>query len=608
MRLLRVALISAQSILAVARLAVQPIGLLRQTSAVVDERPLQSTKELEKLYPEHSFSAPIDHFHNDSLYVPHSDEFFNLRFWFDASHYREGGPVIILAAGEEPGTDRLPFLHQGIVAQLASALGGIGVILEHRYYGTSFPTANLSTESLRFLTTDQALADTAIFAQNVVFPGLEYLNVTASKAPWIAYGGSYAGAFVAFARKLYPDVFWGAISSSGVTEAIEEYREYFEPIRQYGSSDCVWTTQVLTKAVDRILIKSQNRTLRSQLKSAFGLSEVRHDADFANILTHGILRWQHRNWDPAVGSPGSMYYCSNLTHASLLYPSESNLTSSIIELLTAVGYGDNSTLVTRMLNWIGYTKCVVNTITSSSCFSGPAPNGNPPDLNAFFTTDSSKLSIEDSLTARWRSGLYQVCTQWGYFLTGSGSPPGTLPLISGLIDLPYASQHCSQIFNITTSPNVTATNKHGGVNFSFPRVAIIDGLTDPWRPVTPHADKARSRKSTDEEPFILMDAAEEEIWDGMRGAVHHWDANGLWQDDGSVGVRISKVPRVVEETQKEILRFVRVWIEQFWEDKGQKRREYDEECVKKDHNGSTVFDLSGGYNRASDQQVLGHGG
>ena len=163
---------------------------------------------------------PIDHFHNDSQYEPHTDETFNLRYWFDASYYAPGGPVIVLESGEDTGDDRLPFLQKGLLHQLAQATNGIGVVLEHRYYGQSFPTANLSTESLRFLTTDQALADTAYFAQNVVFPGLENETLTAPNAPYIAYGGSYAGAFVAFLRVLYPDVYFGAIGSSGVVEAI----------------------------------------------------------------------------------------------------------------------------------------------------------------------------------------------------------------------------------------------------------------------------------------------------------------------------------------------------------------------------------------------------
>jgi hypothetical protein len=63
-------------------------------------------------------------------------------------------------------------LFLGIIAQLTQATNGIGVILEHRYYGTSFPTPNISTENLRFLTTEQALADQAYFSQHIKFPGM----------------------------------------------------------------------------------------------------------------------------------------------------------------------------------------------------------------------------------------------------------------------------------------------------------------------------------------------------------------------------------------------------------------------------------------------------
>lgn len=152
---------------------------------------------------------PIDHFHNDSLYEPHSSETYNLRYWFDATYYKPGGPVIVLQSGETSGVGRLRFLQKGLLHQLAVATNGVGVVLEHRYYGTSIPTPDFSTENLRFLTTDQALADEAYFAQHVVFKGLEQYDLTAPNTAYIGYGGSYAGAFVAFLRKLYPDVFWG---------------------------------------------------------------------------------------------------------------------------------------------------------------------------------------------------------------------------------------------------------------------------------------------------------------------------------------------------------------------------------------------------------------
>ena len=161
------------------------------------------------MYPAYNLSVPIDHFHNDSKYEPHSDGTFNLRYWFDATYYKAGGPVIVLQSGEVDASTRLPFLQKGLLHEMAEATHGIGVVLEHRYYGTSIPTEDLSTENLKFLTTDQALADEAYFAKNVVFHGLEDKNLTAPHVAYIGYGGSYAGAFNAFLRKLYPDVFWG---------------------------------------------------------------------------------------------------------------------------------------------------------------------------------------------------------------------------------------------------------------------------------------------------------------------------------------------------------------------------------------------------------------
>ncbi len=124
------------------------------------------------LHAERTIAVPVDHFHNDSLYEPHSDETFNLRYWFDATYYKKGGPVIVLQSGETDGSERLVYLQKGLLHDMAITTHGIGVVLEHRYYGASWPVPDLSTENLRFLTTDQALADEAYFAKNVVFAGL----------------------------------------------------------------------------------------------------------------------------------------------------------------------------------------------------------------------------------------------------------------------------------------------------------------------------------------------------------------------------------------------------------------------------------------------------
>lgn len=136
------------------------------------------------LYPERNISVPVDFFHNETRYEPHSNESFNLRYWFDDTYYKPGGPVFVLLGGETDGAGRLPYLQKGIVHQVIKATNGLGVILEHRYYGKSFPVPDLTTKNLRFLTTEQALAEIDYFAKNVKFEGID-ADLTAPNTPWV---------------------------------------------------------------------------------------------------------------------------------------------------------------------------------------------------------------------------------------------------------------------------------------------------------------------------------------------------------------------------------------------------------------------------------------
>lgn len=94
-------------------------------------------------FPQYNFTQPLDHF-IDTGFV------FNQRYWVSDRHYQPGGPVVVLDGGETSGEDRLPYLDTGIVDILTSATNGLGVILEHRYYGASIPVDNFTTDSLRY--------------------------------------------------------------------------------------------------------------------------------------------------------------------------------------------------------------------------------------------------------------------------------------------------------------------------------------------------------------------------------------------------------------------------------------------------------------------------
>ncbi|KEY67030.1 hypothetical protein S7711_04712 [Stachybotrys chartarum IBT 7711] len=487
-------------------------------------------------YQEHYLEVPIDHFHNDTKYEPHSNGTFGLRYWFDAQFYQPGGPVFVLSAGETNGEGRFPFLQKGIIYEVTKAVGGLGVILEHRYYGRSLPVSDFNTDSLRFLTTEQALADTDYFAKNVVFEGLEDVDFSPEVTPWIAYGGSYAGAFVAFLRVVYPDTFFAAISSSGVPVAIWDYWEYFEGARVFGPPVCTETTGKLTNVVDNILLNETLSGYVSQLKDAFGLGRLSDNTDFAAAIRGGIYSLQSYNWDPEISSNEFFDYCDTVSNDTNQFPELEDRRESVAELIEVGGWGDEADVLTdRMLNYIGTL--------------GPSIASCEGDQDECFgTTDVEFYALNDT-SQTWRLWPYQVCTEWGYLQTGSGAPSDILPMISRLVDLEYSSRICTLGFGFHTPANTTAINKYGGFNISYPRLAWLDGEWDPWRAAGVQALTQPPRESTPSEPVILID-----------DAVHHWDENGVFCNETRPGVP----PQQVRDAKREIRRFVREWLTE-WE-------------------------------------------
>ncbi|QPH10778.1 hypothetical protein C2857_002264 [Epichloe festucae Fl1] len=496
----------------------------------------------------YNLSVPIDHFHNDTKYEPHSDGFYNLRYWVDTSHYKEGGPVIILHLGESDSEDRLRFLEHGIGSVLTRATSGVGIVLEHRYYGTSYPTEETDTESYRFLTTDQALADTAYFSKNLKVPGLEQHNLTASGAPHILYGGSYAGGLVALARKLYPEVFWGAISSSGVTAAIDDFWQYTEAARHFAPGHCSPTNQKLIHIIDKQLL-SGDAVKEDEIKSLFGLRELWND-EFASVLMGTQDALQATNWDPAEDSTTLGIFCAVISSDATLFSSTTHLRSRVRSVVQAAGYPPEP-LTSRMLNFIGFIRDSVKDLKNQ---------GSCKDKKNLRECLSMRLVEDDPRHSETRSWLYQTCTEWGYFVNGASTPKDRLPMISRALGLEYSSCRCKTAFNITTRPDVNIINQHGGFHFSYPRLAIIDGKQDPWRAAGSHAIGLPDRKSTPSEPFELID------W-----GVHHWDENGLSDD----AVKEPGLPpqQVVDMQQKEVDIAIN-WLKEFKELKG-KQEHFD---------------------------------
>ncbi|KAK4549922.1 hypothetical protein LTR36_005223 [Oleoguttula mirabilis] len=449
------------------------------------------------------------------------------------------------------------------------------------------------------------MADEAYFAENAVFPGLEEYDLTSKTTAWIGilslrlrkldrmliefypgYGGSYAGAFNAFLRVQYPHIFWGTISSSGVTKAIYDYWEYYEPIAQYGPPSCITAQKTLVDVVDTILFKNSTN-LTAQLKTAFGLGNVTYDDDFANVLfvdASGLSYWQSLNWDPAITDNTFYEYCDIISNASAVYDN-TNLSSTAAYLIKEAGHNATTALVSQMLNFIGWINaeavvpCAEEGLSQDQCYSGH---------------NATVYAADDLSQYTWRSWDYQVCvisilrvetpadvrslfrcTQWGFLQTGASVPADQQPIISRLLDIPYEMLVCNYAFNITAPADVEAINKYGGYDIAYDRLAIIGGEWDPWRPATPQAYGygAKNRTSTINEPDILIPKAVHHVSLQLGCVSAHQvgsSANGLqWDENGIFGNQTNSTfpPQTIQKTQSEERHFVHAWMEEWREER-----------------------------------------
>ncbi|RZF49314.1 hypothetical protein LSTR_LSTR006728 [Laodelphax striatellus] len=100
------------------------------------------------------------------------------------------------------------------------------VVLEHRYYGESKPTPNITTENLKYLSSRQAVEDIAYFVDEIKKKyGMKCNNEV------VLFGGSYAGALAAWTRLKHPDKINVVQASSAPVANIYNFRGFNNVVR-----------------------------------------------------------------------------------------------------------------------------------------------------------------------------------------------------------------------------------------------------------------------------------------------------------------------------------------------------------------------------------------
>ena len=241
-----------------------------------------------------TFQQLIDH-DNPSLGT------FTQRYWYNADFYTApGSPVVLLAPTESSGE-----LARGCVTNatlpgaFAQTNGGAAIVLEHRYFGTSSPYQDLTTQTLQYLTVDQAIRDVVRFARHVELPFDPSGSSRPDKAPWILTGCSYSGALAAWIARLAPGTFWAYHCSSAVVQAVGDFWQYFAPVEEAMPRNCSADVKRISAHLQRELT-TRPEGARRRLKDSFGLGELQDD-DFVFATMYPLGWWQQQQFYSGYG-------------------------------------------------------------------------------------------------------------------------------------------------------------------------------------------------------------------------------------------------------------------------------------------------------------------
>ncbi|KAL0955656.1 hypothetical protein HGRIS_001883 [Hohenbuehelia grisea] len=421
------------------------------------------------------FDQLIDH-NNPSLGT------FKQRFWHTYEFYEPGGPIILMTPGEANAQPYSGYLtNRTINGLIAQQQNGSAIVLEHRFYGLSNPKPDLSAESLKLHTIQQAIDDLEYFAKNVKLPQPDGDKVAPGQAPWILIGGSYSGALTSFTMVNKPNLFHAGYASSAVVESILDFWRYFEPVRQNMPRNCSADVQAVIAHIDTVF-KGNNATAIQAIKDNFGLGIVTHLDDVAGALRNNLWDWQSLQ---VTSGPNTTFtrFCDSLE--------VKNGVSA-----PASGWGVETALPAWGNFWkSGYLRNVCGKQNAEDC------------LGSYnVTQDYWTNTTVDNANRSW---FWIVCNEVGFLQ--EGAPTGQPSLVTRLVQPAYDLRQCQQMFPAAfpkpPNVNVARTNAaYKGWNVKINRLFFANGLRDPWREATMSAQSITVNvKSTSQQPIAMGD-------------------------------------------------------------------------------------------------------
>ncbi|WP_333663268.1 S28 family serine protease [Legionella steelei] len=344
---------------------------------------------------------------------------FSQRYYIDESYgATDDSPVFFYICGEAACTKRAL---NGAIRNYAQKFHAKLVALEHRYYGESLPFNSLSTQNLRFLTTEAALDDLAYFQRH-------FKNEKNWNGKWVAFGGSYPGSLSAYYRLKFPYLVVGALASSAPVMAKEDFIEYDAHVTQVAGLQCASQMREVVSEVEASL---NDAGKWAQMKSLFDAAAVDHPVDF-------------------------LYLIADTGAAAVQYGMRDTFCSSLASSPTPLqGYAEFAKKLYKDMH-----------VTAVEMTAQGAMSENPRDYK-------NGLGM--------RQWYYQSCKEYGYWQNAHPNP--ALSTRSSLINLDYHHQICQRLFGLTQPVNTTELNNTlytPLMDILTSNIYFTNGENDPW--------------------------------------------------------------------------------------------------------------------------------
>ncbi|KAL0973367.1 hypothetical protein UPYG_G00202530 [Umbra pygmaea] len=400
--------------------------------------------QVDNVVQQHWIMQKLDHFNAADSRV------WKQKYLVSDQFYRIGGPVFLMIGGEAPIISQWMSTDAGSTwLTYAKKLGALCFLLEHRFYGESHPTVDLSTENLQFLSSQQALADLAHFRTTIA----QHRGLANSK--WVAFGGSYSGALAAWSRLKYPHLIHAAIASSAPLNATVNFSEYLE---------LVWQSLAAENPVCPLLVKKAFDTLHERIKDPKNYDNITKDFNFCSKLQIQSDKDRAYILDSLADSVASTVQYSNDNRAFEFVLGTNITIKTLCEMMSKESLGEPYYRFAAFVHLRTTTHLL-------PCFRDPTYNANLQDIR--------NTSYHGPYGWGGRQWIYQTCTEFGFFQnTDSPNQP-----FSGF-GLQYYVEQCQDYFNIraeTLYAGVDQTNEYyGGYNIHATRIVFPNGSLDPW--------------------------------------------------------------------------------------------------------------------------------